>query len=123
MSSGTTSGLVESSCPNLTKVGPSSSSISRSRRPRSDGRSSSVVRRRRSTMYPKPCRVATLPISDRRPIVRCFGCAGTSSVWHAQATSAPARLLALLGLEQAQAVLELGDAERQVVDLVALHEP
>jgi hypothetical protein len=36
MSGGTTSGRVERSCPNLTNVGPSSSSIARRRRPRSE---------------------------------------------------------------------------------------
>ena len=38
MSGGKMSGRIESSWPNLTKVGPSSSSISRRWRPRSDGR-------------------------------------------------------------------------------------
>ena len=53
MSGGTTSGRVESSWPNLTKVGPSSSSISRSRRPRSETVAS-------------PARVVALPAAGRR---------------------------------------------------------
>ena len=68
------SGRVESSWPNLTKVGPSSSSISRRWRP-SAGRfwaSMTDERRsvRRSNTNPKPCFVATWAISRTRPIVR-----------------------------------------------------
>ena len=69
MSGGITSGRVERSWPNLTNVGPSSSSISRSRRPRSASCVSSLLRRR-SIRYPKPWRVATRPISESRPILR-----------------------------------------------------
>ena len=84
MSGGITSGRVESSWPNLTNVGPSSSSISRSRRPRSASCVLSLLRRR-SIRYPKPWRVATRPISDSRPIRR-WGFAvsiGTVPPWSA----------------------------------------
>ena len=47
MSGGTMSGRVESSCPNLTNVGPSSSSISRRWRPRAVPPSASVAWPRR----------------------------------------------------------------------------
>ena len=89
MSGGTTSGRVESSWPNFTKVGPSSSSASRRRWPRFEcapctdapsASTSSADRRGRRSLsrcaskkYPKPWRTMTCAISDRRPIVRVCG--------------------------------------------------
>ena len=68
------SGRVESSWPNLTKVGPSSSSISRRWRPRAGRFCASITVERRSACRsktkPKPCLVATWAISRTRPIVR-----------------------------------------------------
>ena len=72
------------------------------------GRAASVVgpARRRSTTYPKPWRVATRPISERRPSVR-WGCAVSSSVSPACSTATGC------GLEQPDAVLELRDPQRR----------
>src|SRR3954451_4538879 len=80
MSGGTTSGRVESSCPNLTNVGPSSSSISRRCRPRAVPSIAGSPALRPSTAYPKPWRTATCAISLRRPRFRCFGLVATRSV-------------------------------------------
>ena len=71
MSGGTMSGRVESSWPNFTNVGPSSSSISRRCLPRSVVEPVSRCRRP-STTKPKPCRTATWAISPRRPMLAVF---------------------------------------------------
>ena len=86
-SGGTMSGRVERSWPNLTNVGPSSSSISRRRWPRGDrppSASTSRPRRERtapgprvSNRYPKPCLAATWAISEIRPSCRTAGLALT----------------------------------------------
>src|SRR5919204_2801573 len=91
MSGGSTSGRVERSCPNLTKVGPSSSSISRRCWPRCEGAPSAAIRCCHgsrsvslwvSKKYPNPCLTATWAISEIRPRFRVLVLA-TGSVCHA----------------------------------------
>ena len=124
MSGGTTSGLVERSCPNLTKVGPSSSSIWRTRRPRGEPSSpsteSSCSRRESrppgrcvSKKYPNPCFAATCEISEMRPSRRTAGRvliarAGRGWLWGA--------------FDEAETVLELGEPELELLALAAGHE-
>ena len=73
ISAGTMSGRVESSWPNFTNVGPSSSSVSRRWRPSAGRFWSSITAERRSARRsntnPNPCRVATCAISRNRPTV------------------------------------------------------
>src|ERR1700745_4276292 len=91
MSGGTTSGRVESSCPNLTNVGPSSSSISRRWRPRTVAVSDDGARRPSST-NPNPWRTATWAISPSRPMLAVFDGA-MRSVLHASRACPCAPLL------------------------------
>src|SRR5215208_6291576 len=81
-SGGTMSGRVERSWPNLTNVGPSSSSISRKWRPRAVPPPSTADFFRPSRAYPNPCLTATWAISLSRPRLRCFGRVATRSVLH-----------------------------------------
>src|SRR4029078_8434378 len=85
-------GRIESSWPNLTKVGPSSSRISLRGRARAynDISGSWAPRGRISHAYPKPCRAATCAISRTRAIwVRREGCVSMGQ-WYRRVVAASA---------------------------------
>ena len=131
MSGGTTSGRVESSWPNLTNVGPSSSSISRRRRPRSEpapvvvdrgvapgeqvGQPVASRRSSRNRAGPRPGRSR-----ERRPTLACCFAprlrpSSTRQCSHARRSILPPRAATRDASRAGEPVLELGDAQLELL--------